>query len=525
MCFGADRFSSQAAERRGQTRLDAQGAGGSGADCDFAPQCNSKAGERMGTSQRLLAAVALIGLAVPTILHAAAARGTATPVSMTGTPATGKPFAATGYPDRVVLTPGADPATEMGIAWRTDMRQSRAEAELAPAIDGPNIAHFARAMTGTSADISTENGGARYHQLRLTGLKPDTPYLYRVRGADGWSEWFQFRTAAATFRPFSFLYFGDTQNEILSISARVIRQAFQATAAPALAIHAGDLVAQREEKVHDDEWGEWTAAGGHHYASIPQIPAAGNHEYVDATFADGAETRLLGPHWPLSFTLPGNGADGVKETTYSVDYQGVRFIVLDGTAAIDLGAIEAQTRWLDGLLASNPNRWTVALFHQPIFTCARPNDTAALKAAWKPIFEKRNIDLVLQGHDHCYSRLTSEAGKAASAQAQALGKTQGPVYIVSVTGAKMYGLNDRSKTQPDRVAEDTELYQRIDVEADRLVFQAFTATGRLYDGFELTRRSDGTKQIKTLPGVTGPERRCSGQTGPDGAPCVARAKD
>lgn len=474
---------------------------------------------------QLLATVALIGAAAPTFAQTATPVRTATVVPMTGTPATGKPFAATGYPDRVVITPGANPATEMGIAWRTDSRQQTADVKFAPAIDGPNVAHFAKPMTGTSGDIANENGAARYHQIRLSGLKPDSAYLYRVKGADGWSEWFQFRTAAAEFRPFTFLYFGDTQNEILSVASRVIREAFNATSSPALAIHAGDLVAQREEKVHDDEWGEWTAAGGHHYASIPQLPATGNHEYVDAIYANGEETRLLGPHWPLSFALPQNGAAGAKATTYSVDYQGVRFIVLDGTAAIDLGAMETQVKWLDGLLADNPNRWTVALFHQPVFTCARPDNIADINAQWKPVFEKRNIDLVLQGHDHCYGRITSEQGKAVSARAQASDQPQGPVYLVSVTGAKMYGLNDRSSTQPDRVAEDTQLYQRIEVEADTLTFRALTATGRLYDGFELSRKADGTKRIRTLDGVTGPDRRCAAGTGPDGAPCVAEVKD
>ncbi len=473
-----------------------------------------------------LARPTLLGLVLMgTALPACAQERVATVVPMVGTPAAGMPFAATGYPDRVVITPGANPAAEMGIAWRTDTRQSVAELQLAPAIDGPNVAHFAQGLTGTSAPITTENGAAIYHQVRLTGLTADKPYLYRVKGADGWSEWHQFRTAAAQFRPFTFLYFGDTQNDILSVAARVIRQAFIATASPALAIHAGDLVAQREEKVHDDEWGEWSAAGGYNFASIPQLPASGNHEYVDATFPDGSETRLLGPHWPLSFALPTNGAEAAKATTYSVDYQGVRFIVLDGTAAIDLGAMDSQVAWLDGLLADNPNLWTVALFHQPIFTCARPEDTAELKAQWRPVFERRNIDLVLQGHDHCYGRLTSEAGRAASAAARAEGAAQGPVYLVSVTGAKMYGLNSRSATQPDRVAEDTQLYQRIDVEADRLVLRAFTATGRLYDGFELVRAGDGTKRIRTLAEVTGPDRRCTGTTGPDGAPCVAEVKD
>lgn len=482
---------------------------------------------------RLLSAAALVAAAIPALGHAATAPvtgitvdgKTATVVPVTVAPATGQPFKATGYADRVILTPGANPATEAGISWRTDTRQASAQIEVAPAIDGPAISHFAQSYTGNTAPISTANGDALYHQIRLAGLTPDTAYLYRVKGADGWSEWFQFRTAAAEFRPFSFLYFGDTQNEILSVASRVIREAFNATSSPSLAIHAGDLVAQREEKAHDDEWGEWAAAGGHNYASIPQLPAPGNHEYVDALLADGSESRLLGPHWPLSFALPQNGAKGVESTTYSVDYQGVRFIVLDGTAAVDFGAAQAQADWLDGLLANNPNKWTVALFHQPIYTCARPQDTAELKATWGPILNRRNIDLVLQGHDHCYGRLTSESGKAASAQARATGGTQGPVYVVSVTGAKMYGLNDRSATQPDRVAEDTQLYQRIDVTADSLTFHAMTPTGRLYDGFTLTRGADGTKHIADLDGITTPERRCNGATGPDGGPCTAEPKD
>jgi len=64
-------------------------------------------------------------------------------------------------------------------------------------------------------------------------------------------------------------------------------------------------------------------------------------------------------------------------------------------------------------LASSKADWNVVLFHQPIFTCARLDDMSALKAAWKPAFEKRKVDLVLQGHGHCYSRLTTEAGRDA----------------------------------------------------------------------------------------------------------------
>lgn len=435
----------------------------------------------------------------------------------------GLPYAAKNLPDRIVLTPGANPAHELSVAFRTDVAQPNAEAELAPAIDGPSLAAGAARVTGTSSPISTDNGEAIYHQVRFTGLEPGRAYVYRVKGSAGWSEWLPFRTAHAEAKPFRFLYFGDTQNDILSIASRVIRQAFHATASPSLVVHAGDLVAQRDELAHDDEWGEWTQAGGYNYAIVPQLPAPGNHEYVDKILPDGSESRELGPHWPRQFALPGNGAADAKATSYFVDYQGVRFITLDGTAALDLGALESQTRWLDETLASSKARWNIVLFHQPIYTCARPDDTEELKAAWKPIFDERGVDLVLQGHDHCYSRLTAEGGKTASAKARADGQTQGPVYLVSVTGSKMYGLNSRSASQPDRVAEDTELYQVVDVLEDRLQMRTFTATGGLYDGFDLVREAGGKRLIEITSAIT--ERRCMAGTGPDGAPCTARLKD
>ena len=353
----------------------------------------------------LLAAVLL---AIP-----AAAQESAQPAPRTP----GTPYAPRTIPDRIVLTAGADPSREMAVAFRTDPAQATAEAQIALAVDGPTLEREATLVAGTTRPIASANGQAHYHQVRFTGLTPDRVYAYRVKGAAGWTEWFQFRTAAPTFKPFRFLYLGDTQNGILTYASRVIRQGF-AEGRIALTVHAGDLAAQRDDLDHDDEWGEWNQAGGYNYSQIPQLPATGNHEYVDTLKPDGSESRKLGPYWPLQFALPANGVDPVKATTYFVDYQGVRFIILDGTAALDLGALDAQTRWLDATLAASRAKWNVVLFHQPIFTCARPNDTEELKAAWKPIFEKRKVDLVLQGHDHCYSRLTAEAGRVAGRRAR-----------------------------------------------------------------------------------------------------------
>lgn len=434
-------------------------------------------------------------------------------------------YAAKGWADRIVLSPAADAARGAAVAWRTSTGQAVAEAQIAEEIDGPLLGYAAATVQGTTHPIENENGQAHYHQVRFNDLKPDTRYVYRVRAADSWSEWLPFRTAKEGFAPFRFVYLGDTQNDILEIGSRVIRSALKEAGPAALVLHAGDLVAQREVKVHDDEWGEWTEAGGRAFAMTPQIPAPGNHEYVDHILPDGEESRLLGPHWSRQFALPDNGADKARDTTYFVDYQGVRFIVLDGTAAIDLGASESQTAWLDHALATSPAKWNIAVFHQPIFTCARPDDTEELKAAWKPIFDARNIDLVLQGHDHCYGRVSHPDGAEASRANSDAGLPQGPVYVVSVTGSKMYGLNDRADTQPVRAAENTELYQLVDVEEGKLEFRAYTATGRLYDAFTLIKGDDGRNRLIESSESLLALRRCDGAAGPDDRPCTAEIKD
>jgi len=457
-------------------------------------------------------------------------RGEAAPV------ARGKPYAARNLPDRIILSPGANPAVSAGVSWRTDLAQSETVAEIAELVPSPNFGERATQLNGQSVATTSENGGARYHKVRFEDLKPDTAYAYRVRGAAGFSEWHQFRTAKQEAAPFRMIYMGDTQNSILDIGSLSWRRALLQAGNPQLMLHAGDLVASRDDLVHDDEWGEWTAAGGWALASIPQLPAAGNHEYVDLILPDGTESRRLGDHWPLMFNLPNNGAADADKTTYFVDYQGVRFIVMDGTSALDLNTQKSQTEWLEARLAEAKGNWKIVLMHQPIYTCARPNDTEALKAAWKPLFEKYGVDLVLQGHDHCYSRLTSDTIRKSGEKAKRSSSTQGPVYMVSVAGSKMYGLNDRSDKQPDRVAENTSLFQIIDVSPERLSLRAYLNTGVLYDGFDLTKTPAGNR-LEELPDNVPAVRRCTGpqqlvdqpmpanRLGPDGLLCTAEVKD
>jgi 3',5'-cyclic AMP phosphodiesterase CpdA len=316
-------------------------------------------------------------------------------------------------------------------------------------------------------------------------LKPATLYAYRVGDGERWTEWFQFRTAASESRPFSFIYFGDAQNDVRSMWSRVIRSAYRDAPKAAFMLHAGDLINTAEV---DSEWGEWFGAGGWLNGMVPGIPVAGNHE--QAKKADG--TRSLSRHWRPQFTLPENGPAGLEESCYTIVYQGVRIVALNSNERL-----QEQAEWLDKLLTENQEKWVICSFHHPMFSTGKDRDNRDLRAIWKPVLDKHRVDLVLQGHDHTYGRTgleTPTVGTNAATGENVRDTFTGTVYVVSVSGPKMYNLQRHPFMK--RHAEDTQLYQIVHVNGDELAFEAYTATGDLYDAFTLTKQSGGINQLQ-----------------------------
>ena len=49
-----------------------------------------------------------------------------------------------------------------------------------------------------------------------------------------------------------------------------------------------------------------------------------------------------------------------------------------------------------------------------------------------------------------------------------------------------------------RLAEDTQLYQVIEVDGNQLTYRAYTAVGVLYDAFDLHKQANGTNRLVEL---------------------------
>ncbi|MCG8451076.1 MAG: metallophosphoesterase family protein [Pirellulales bacterium] len=389
--------------------------------------------------------------------------------------------AASDLPDRIVLTWSGDVARSVDVTWRTAKSTTFTVVEFtesASLVGDLRKGVDCRRIFGKVVLFDSNLGEYSIHSAQMKGLKPATKYTYRVGdGRDHWSEWFQFQTASDEPAPFSFIYFGDAQNEIRSWWSRVVREAYSQAPRAAFMLHAGDLVNRYNS---DQEWGEWFGAGDWLNAMIPCVATPGNHEYEKIT-------NKLTPHWRPQFSFPLNGPPGLEETVYWFDYQGVRFFSLNSNEKL-----EEQARWLENVLEEHPTKsWKIVTFHHPIYSATREKDNLEPRNTWKPTFDKLNIDLALQGHDHAYTR--SGMGGAKNDPIGVNIQKGDTVYVVSVSGPKAYKLVET--WQADRKASGIQLYQVIHIDGAKLRYEARMASGELYDAFTLEKGPDGRNQM------------------------------
>ncbi|MGW5050354.1 fibronectin type III domain-containing protein [Actinokineospora sp. NPDC004072] len=437
---------------------------------------------------------------------------------------------------RVILTPTQTPFDSQSFTWRsTDHGGGVVQLRAA----GGEVVQIA----ATAVDTSSLNGvDYTHYSATATGLSADTAYEYRVGSGDQWSKWRSFRSAAKGAKPFEFIYYGDAQIGLDSTWPAVVAAANAKAPNSAGSVHAGDLI----DTSNQVQWTSWFNGMGESAATTQVLAAPGNHEYT----GDGALRN-----WKMNFEYPANhpslatiGAladrakgdsdaakqtaayfahweNVAKETVYFSDFQGVRFITLNATqntgylrppslpsCAVDCPApgplwVEFQAAWLDKVLAENPGKWSVVTFHQPVYSTSTGRDEPVLRSNWVPVFQKRNIDLVLMGHDHTYAR-----GYNNSNATDTPGVTNGPVYAVSNSGAKHYTLapaNDnvwtRNGATQVRRGQGVTTYQVISVNGDTVTYRSYVAekkadspepekVGDLFDSFTITKRN-GTKYV------------------------------
>lgn len=307
---------------------------------------------------------------------------------------------------QVSLAPGAD-ETKLNFAWYSKTSDS---AEVRFTTDRSAI-ESAEVIQGTSEKIKdTKNKDANdnYYSNKVTvdGLSENTTYYYQVKKDSTWGEIEEYRTKS--FSDFSFLYVGDPQigasdnkdNDAKNWNT-VLNQAVE-NHDVSFMVSAGDQINDTDGDSEDEYYGY---LGADALRSLPVATTIGNHDSKNPNYSYHFNI-------PNSFNNPNDKyipqayTEGTTPagTDYYYTYGNVLFIVLD-TNNYNCATHENVIR---KAISDNPDaKWRVVTFHQDIYGAARnhsDSDGMVLRTQLTPIIDKYDIDVVLQGHDHTYSR-------------------------------------------------------------------------------------------------------------------------
>jgi hypothetical protein len=380
-------------------------------------------------------------------------------------------FPSASKPDHIVLTWTRDPKTSATVQWRTSVGVTNGLVAFYPKAPAGRIrAVEVRSVPSRSKPfvdaVLVNDPVVRRHTAEITDLFPGTTYVYRVgNGAPGgWSELFEFTTAPEEPESFSFVYMGDAQNGLDRWGA-LARGAFVSQPDIAFWLMAGDLVNRGNDR---DDWDAFFEYSGDIFARRPLVPVIGNHECQG-----GHPTMYL-----RQLAVPTNGPGTIEPgRAYSFEYSNALFVILDSNLDPEL-----QTPWLEEQLAGSQAMWKFVSYHHPAYSSAPRRDNQTLRDAWVPVFDRYHVDLALQGHDHAYLRTYPLKGNRRVTNA-----ADGTVYVVSVSGTKMYDQSPRPYTEVGFTKVSTYQVLDIKVAGNELTYRAFDGRGRVRDQFVIRK--------------------------------------
>ncbi|MDD3965900.1 MAG: metallophosphoesterase family protein [Candidatus Neomarinimicrobiota bacterium] len=378
-------------------------------------------------------------------------------------------------PQRIILSPCEQSENNMALAFRFYEAVDSGKVQYTLNAPDVNLHKRAETLCVATEKVFTNAGDSVLHyvcSIRLSDLQEDSEYAYRVGDGRNWSPWYTFRTAKRGFNDFTMVYLGDPQWGFETYLPRLYQRAMLTAPDAAFWFLAGDLV---DYPYQDWQWDAFFRGASQAFSRYPVISAVGNHAYLWA-YRDHRDT--LPPNWRPHLTQPENGPEGLEETCFYVDWQGVRFIVLNGNEQL-----EKQAEWLKGVLKKNPNRWTVAGIHQGFYPSGYNRDYPEYRRLFIPLMEKYGVSMVLQGHDHAYTR-TYPLKKDKIVDDPA----KGIAYVISVAGAKQYPIQSKfGDLFAVQKAESEQYFQTLSFYADSLVYRSYTVSGDCHDHYVIRK--------------------------------------
>ncbi|MCQ6560751.1 fibronectin type III domain-containing protein [Paenibacillus mendelii] len=369
-------------------------------------------------------------------------------------------------PQSLVTTFKGDPKTSRAFTWHTGDTKGKAVLQVVKgtseiSFEGDEVLVFQGSTTTLEVDKGIFHS---VHKVEASGLEPGTTYMYRAGdgSGEGWSEPAAFKTEAQNTGSFTFINVTDSQGikeQDFDLWGKTLNKAFDIFPEAAFIVHNGDLTEYPED---EEAWRHFFDKARPWVRSYPLMPVTGNHEQVDKN-AD---------RFVSHFDLPANGsASSITGTSYSFDYGPVHVVVLNTESKA-----KDQAQWLRSDLEASDKKWIIAAIHRPAYGGSQ--DESVLKR-WVPVFDEFGVDLVLQGHNHEYSRsYPLKEGKIV--------ESGGTVYAtVNTSGPKFNEKKDDQYYHQVHFQNINQMFAGIHIEEDRLTYKAYDVDGKLLDEFIL----------------------------------------
>ncbi|WP_329131242.1 metallophosphoesterase family protein [Streptomyces sp. NBC_01476] len=388
------------------------------------------------------ATAALLGLAVALGSGLATPAGAAEPTTITG----------------IILGVGAN-ESQRTVTWYSsaDTAQQLQVAPTAELAGGEFPAGAATFDAAGAANIATSGGFNRH--ATATNLKEHTQYSYRVGSEGNWSSTYSFKTQDFEGN-YDFLFFGDPQigssGDLAQDQAGwqdTVDVALAANPDSELLVSGGDQV---ETANTESQWNAFLAPDK--LRQYPWAATIGNHDVGGKAY----EQHFYTPNTDRSAALYSNGdpASNTSGGDYWYIYKDVLFIDLNSNSYATSqggGGDAAHIDYVSKVIKEHgaEAKWKVLTYHHSIYSPAdhaKDGDNKVRRVAFPTTFSKLGVDLVLQGHDHSYSRsyLIKNGEKAdAAEQPGAADVYPGPGGVLYVTANSASGSKYYDITAPD----------------------------------------------------------------------------
>ena len=168
----------------------------------------------------------------------------------------------------------------------------------------------------------------------------------------------------------------------------------------------------------------------------------------------------------------------------------MQFFVLDSNR--EFFYLFTQRAWLKQQLKASRAKWKIVVIHHPLYSIRGKNNNLIQRWMFDDLIREYGVDLVLQGHEHAYARMTAHDDKLIIPVT--------PVYTVSHLSPKNYRIE--FDEQFDKFGSGSRYYQKIQADDQSLTLTAYDAvTHALYDSLVITQRKKILDYGQQIPEV------------------------